>query len=152
MRKNKGFSEINFMTLLLKHLVYMLRIFSVLEKITHRLFFLIILSKSTWVCFMWVCHSVGLYGTSWPNKKRYIPEIWYSHSTTPYLKRGFLFFRKIDPDDRLHRKTAASREFSTYFLDFLVFNHFWILAHHKQIKASAKFLSTERLWWFYLST
>ena len=36
----------------------------------------------------------------WPNEKRYRPEIWYKHSTRPYLKTGFLFFRKIDPEDR----------------------------------------------------
>ena len=42
MIKNQGFSETNLMTMLLKQLVYMIRIFSVLEKNTPLLFFSII--------------------------------------------------------------------------------------------------------------
>ena len=39
MRKNHGFVEINLMTMLLKKLVYIIRIFSVLEKVTFDNFF-----------------------------------------------------------------------------------------------------------------
>ena len=39
MRKNQGFSGINLMTMLLKELVYMIHIFSVLEKIPIDYFF-----------------------------------------------------------------------------------------------------------------
>ena len=44
--------------------------------------------------FMYLCH------VSWPNEKRYRPEIWYTRSHRPYLKTGFLFFRKNDPEGR----------------------------------------------------
>ena len=67
-------------------------------------------------CF---CLSVSLYGTSWPNEKRYRPEIWYTHSPRPYLKTGFLFFQK-----RYLRTSSLeklqSRGFSAYLLDCLV--------------------------------
>ena len=47
----------------------------------------------TYTCVgLWV---FGLYGTSWPNEKRYRPEIWFTHSPKPYLKTFFFcFFRK----------------------------------------------------------
>ena len=38
---------------------------------------------------MYLCH------TSWPNQKRYRPEICYTYSYTPYLKTGFGFFEKM---------------------------------------------------------
>ena len=41
--------------------------------------------------FVYLCHA------SWPNEKRYRPEIWYSYSHWSYLKTGFLFFSKKSP-------------------------------------------------------
>ena len=38
---------------------------------------------------MYLCHA------SWPNEKRYRPEIWYTYSHNPYLKSGFCFFEKM---------------------------------------------------------
>ena len=38
---------------------------------------------------------VGLYGTSWPNEKRYRSEILHTYSRWPYLKTGFWFFEEI---------------------------------------------------------
>ena len=50
-------------------------------------------SSRSWIFFNSLVYMfVGLYGTSWPNKKRYRPEIWYTHSLKPYLKMGFLVF------------------------------------------------------------
>ena len=66
------------------------------------------------------------YGTSWSNEERYNTEIWYTHSSRPYVKMFFfLFFRKSDPEDRQPRKTAVWRRFSAYLLDRLVFRLFW---------------------------
>ena len=47
--------------------------------------------SSLWRIFLFlhVNVSVGLYGTSLPNEKRYRPEIWYRHSPRPNLKAGF---------------------------------------------------------------
>ena len=41
--------------------------------------------------FVYVCH------VSWPNEKRYRPEIWYTYSHWPYIKTGFLFFSIKSP-------------------------------------------------------
>ena len=65
------------------------------------------ISKSTWgeqpvedilnftcICvylFVYLCH------VSWPNEKRYRPEMLYTYSHRPYLKKRFLFFRKKWP-------------------------------------------------------
>ena len=52
--------------------------------------------------YMWVCDSVCLSVYTAPfghNEKRYEPEIWYTHSPRSYLKTGFLFFRKNNPED-----------------------------------------------------
>ena len=41
------------------------------------------------VCvFNFLCHA------SWPNQKRYRPEIWYTFSPRPYLKMGIFVFSK----------------------------------------------------------
>ena len=40
-----------------------------------------------------MCVSMyNVFHASWPNEKRYGPEIWYTHSTLPYLKTVFSFF------------------------------------------------------------
>ena len=36
-----------------------------------------------------LCH------TSWPNVRRYRPEIWYTHFPRPHLRRGSCFFVKM---------------------------------------------------------
>ena len=70
-------------------------------------------SKSTWgeqpveyipnftcICvylFIYVCVFIYLCHVSWPNDKRFRPEIWYTYSHRLYLKTGFLFFRKKSP-------------------------------------------------------
>ena len=56
-------------------------------------------------------------------KKRYRPEIWYTHSPHPYLKTRLLFLRKNGPEGRCPQKPAVSHEFSAYFLDCLVIIH-----------------------------
>ena len=65
-----------------------------------------------------LCHN------SWPNKKWYRPETWYTHSPRPYLKTAFLFFWKSDLEGHYHRKTAVSCGFSTYILNCHVFLYF----------------------------
>ena len=71
---------------------------------------------------IYLCHA------SWQNKKRYRPKIWYTRSSRPHLNKGFLFFRKSNPEGRQPRKTAVSRRFSAYFLDCLI-NYFilWLV-------------------------
>ena len=54
-------------------------------------------------------------------RKRYRPEIWYTYSHRPYLKTGFLFFRKNDPEGGEPRKIAVSPGFSAYLFDCLVY-------------------------------
>ena len=91
-------------------------------------------SKSTWGeqlvedivkftrIFVHVCMSVFIYvcHVSWPNEKRYKPEIWHTYSHWHYLKTFFLFFRSNHRDGRKPRKTAVSRGFSAYLLDCLI--------------------------------
>ena len=75
--------------------------FIFLKKLVKSATFTASISKSPWdllslgvffnslVHNMLVCTGfIGLYRTSWPNEK------WYTHSSGPYLKTGFLFFRK----------------------------------------------------------
>ena len=54
--------------------------------------FLISLAYVCMYLFMYLSHA------SWPNEKRYRPEIWYKYSHGRYLETGFLFFRKNDPE------------------------------------------------------
>ena len=64
--------------------------------------------------FIYVCHA------SWPNEKRYRPEIWYTHFPRPYLKMAFFVYSRRWPRGPLGRKTAVSRGFSGYLLEWLV--------------------------------
>ena len=57
------------------------------------------------------------------NEKRYRPENWYTPSPRPYLKTGFLF---DNPEGLKPRKTAVSRGFSAFLLDYLVENYIYI--------------------------
>ena len=56
--------------------------------------------------FTCICVCVCIYlciclcHVSWPNEKRYRPEIWHTYSHLPYLKMGFLFFRRNPRDGR----------------------------------------------------
>ena len=58
------------------------------------------------ISLVYVCMYVFIYGciyvcdASWPNEKRYRPEIWHTYSYWPYLKTGFLFFRSNPRDGR----------------------------------------------------
>ena len=61
----------------------------------------IFINSLVYVCicvYVYMCHA------SWPNEKRYRPEIWYTYSHRPYLKTGFktgfLFFRRNPHDGR----------------------------------------------------
>ena len=42
-----------------------------------------------------ICLFIYLYYASWPNEKRYRPEIWHTYSHWPYLKTGFFFVFSI---------------------------------------------------------
>ena len=65
---------------------------------------------------VYVCYAF------WPREKRYRLEIWYGHSPRSYLKTSFfLFFQKSDSEGRWPRTTAASRGYTAYVLDCLVF-------------------------------
>ena len=80
----------------------------------------IFLNSLVYVCvcmylLIYVCH------VSWPNEKRYRPEIWYTYSHRPYLKIFFCFFEKMTIEGRQPRETTVSLEFFAYILDGHVF-------------------------------
>ena len=54
-----------------------------------------------------------LFHALWPNKKWYIPELWYTYSPRLYLKHFFCLFQKSEK--------LQSGGFSAYLLDCLVF-------------------------------
>ena len=43
---------------------------------------------------LYMCVCMYLLHASWPNEKRYRPEIWYTRSPRPHLKNGFFVFSK----------------------------------------------------------
>ena len=73
--------------------------------------------------YMWVCDSVGLYGTSWPNEKRYRPEIWNTYSRRPYLKTSFFVFSKQWPRGPLASKNSRVIWIPVHCLVIFLFNH-----------------------------
>ena len=52
------------------------------------------------ISLVYVCINVFIYlciylcHASWPDEKRYRPEIWYTYCHRPYLKTYFMFFSK----------------------------------------------------------
>ena len=67
----------------------------------------------------WGVGSVFEYVTSWPNEKRFSPQICETYSRGLYIK--MFFFEKTDPEGRWLWKAAMSRKFQTHLLDCLVF-------------------------------
>ena len=80
----------------------------------------------TYTCVgLWV---FGLYGTSWPNEKRYRPEIWFTHSPKPYLKT-FFFFEKVPWGSLASKKVPCQFDFRISHLlscFSLILPSFWI--------------------------
>ena len=75
--------------------------------------------------FISLCHA------SWPNEKRYRPEIWHTFSHWPYLKTDFFcFFKKITVTAASLKKLPCHVDFSVYLLDRLVLFYFNFIIFH----------------------